>query len=206
VFALCCAPEIGQGLVGKGRKMSSLNKVFLMGNLTRDPEMRSFAGGGHVCAIGLAVNRRFHTSQGEDREEVCFVDVDVFGRQAENVATYLRKGSPVLIEGRLRLDQWDDRQTGQKRSRLKVTAESVQFIGAPNRGGSEPGNESVGGYRPNDSGHDGSCDTAIPSTNNPPYRNPPQYPRNSSSQNNTHPSPPPSMPGDDFESGNGLPF
>jgi len=85
--------------------MSSLNKVFLMGNLTRDPEMRTFGTGGQVCAISLAVNRRFRTSQGEDREEVCFVDVDVFGRQAENVANYLRKGSPALIEGRLRLDQ-----------------------------------------------------------------------------------------------------
>ncbi|MBT3378930.1 MAG: single-stranded DNA-binding protein [Lentisphaerae bacterium] len=111
--------------------MASLNKVFLLGNLTRDPELRYTTGGSAVCAFGLAMNRRYTTARGEDREEVCFVDIETWGKQAESCNNYLRKGSPALIEGRLRLDQWDDRETGQKRSRLRVSAERVQFVGAP---------------------------------------------------------------------------
>ncbi|MCK5803621.1 MAG: single-stranded DNA-binding protein [Lentisphaeria bacterium] len=114
--------------------MASLNKVFLMGNLTRDPEIRYTSGGSAVGNFGLAINRRYRTAGGEDREEVCFVDIEVWGRQAETCGNYLRKGAPALIEGRLRLDQWDDKQTGQKRSRLRVQADRVQFMGAP-RGG-----------------------------------------------------------------------
>jgi len=113
--------------------MASLNKVLLMGNMTRDPDLRYTTGGTAVCSLGLAVNRRFRTAGGEDREETCFVDIDVFGRQAESCKNYLRKGAPAFVEGRLRLDQWDDRQTGQKRSRLRVTAERVEFVGAPRR-------------------------------------------------------------------------
>ncbi len=115
--------------------MAGLNKVFLLGNLTRDPDLRYTTGGTAVCRLGLAVNRRFTTARGEDREEVCFVDIDVWGKQAESCGNYLRKGAPALIEGRLQFDQWEDRETGRKRSRLLVTAERVQFLGSPGRGG-----------------------------------------------------------------------
>ena len=120
--------------------MASFNKVILVGNLTRDPELRYTPKGTAIAKIGLAVNRVWTTDTGEKKEEVTFVDVDIFGRTAENVGQYMRKGSPMLIEGRLRLDQWDDKQTGQKRSKLGVVAESVQFLGSP-RGSENAGSE-----------------------------------------------------------------
>ena len=116
--------------------MASLNKVFLIGNVTRDPEIRYTSGGAALCVLGLAVNRKYTTSKGEDRDETCFVDIDIWGRQAESCHNYLRKGAPVFVEGRLRYDQWEDRDTGHKRSRLLVTAERVQFLGAPARSAS----------------------------------------------------------------------
>src|SRR3982751_43061 len=115
--------------------MASFNKVILVGNLTRDPELRYTPKGTAIAKIGLAVNRVWTNEAGEKKEEVTFVDVDVFGRTAENVGQYMRKGRPILIEGRLRLDQWDDKQTGQKRSKLGVVAETVQFLGSPGEGG-----------------------------------------------------------------------
>jgi len=115
--------------------MASFNKVILMGNLTRDPELRYTPKGTAIAKVGLAVNRVWTNEAGEKKEEVTFVDVDIFGRTAENVGQYMRKGRPILVEGRLKLDQWDDKQTGQKRSRLGVVAETVQFLG------SAPGNE-----------------------------------------------------------------
>jgi single-strand DNA-binding protein len=114
--------------------MASFNKVILVGNLTRDPELRYTPKGTAIAKIGLAVNRNWTSESGEKKEEVTFVDVDVFGRTAENVGQYMRKGRPILIEGRLRLDQWDDKQTGQKRSKLGVVAEIVQFLGSPTGG------------------------------------------------------------------------
>jgi len=117
--------------------MASFNKVILVGNLTRDPELRYTPKGTAIAKIGLAVNRVWTSESGEKKEEVTFVDVDVFGRTAENVGQYMRKGRPILIEGRLRLDQWDDKQTGQKRSRLGVVAETVQFLGSPTGGSSD---------------------------------------------------------------------
>ena len=109
--------------------MASFNKVILVGNLTRDPELRYTPKGTAVARIGLAVNRTWKSESGETKEETTFVDVDAFGRQAEVISQYLKKGSPLLLEGRLRLDQWDDKQTGQKRSRLGVVLESFQFLG-----------------------------------------------------------------------------
>ena len=109
--------------------MSSFNRVILLGNLTRDPEMRYTQKGSAIAKVGLAVNRKWKSESGEQKEEVTFVDVDVFGRTAETVTQYMRKGSSILIEGRLKLDQWDDKQSGQKRSKLGVVAESVQFLG-----------------------------------------------------------------------------
>ena len=115
--------------------MASFNKVILVGNLTRDPELRYTPKGTAIAKIGVAVNRVWTNEAGEKKEEVTFVDVDVFGRTAENVGQYMRKGRPILIEGRLRLDQWDDKQTGQKKSKLGVVAETVQFLGSATGGG-----------------------------------------------------------------------
>lgn len=114
--------------------MAGYNKVILIGNLTRDPELRYTPQGVAIAKIGLAVNRTWKTETGETREEVTFVDVDAFRRQAETLAQYLKKGSPLMVEGRLKLDQWDDKQTGQKRSRLGVVLEGFQFLGGGNRG------------------------------------------------------------------------
>jgi single-strand DNA-binding protein len=114
--------------------MPGYNKVILIGNLTRDPELRYTPQGVAIAKIGLAVNRTWKTESGETKEEVTFVDVDAFRRQAETLAQYLKKGSPLMVEGRLKLDQWDDKQTGQKRSRLGVVLEGFQFLGGGNRG------------------------------------------------------------------------
>src|SRR4028119_1509756 len=119
--------------------MASLNKVMLMGNLTRDPEVRYTPKGTAVADIGLAVNRISTSDSGERREEVTFIDVTLWGRTAEIAGEYLKKGRPVFIEGRRQLDTWDDKQSGQKRSKLKVVAEGLQLIGA--RGGSGTGGE-----------------------------------------------------------------
>lgn len=108
---------------------ASFNKVILLGNLTRDPEVRYTPKGSAICDIGLAVNRVYSTDAGEKREETTFVDVTLWGRTAEVAGEYLKKGRPVLIEGRLQLDTWDDKQTGQKRSKLKVIGESLQLLG-----------------------------------------------------------------------------
>lgn len=116
--------------------MSGYNKVILIGNLTRDPELRYTPKGVAIAKIGLAVNRQWKNEAGEKKEECVFVDVDSFGRQAETLAQYLKKGSPLMVEGRLKLDEWDDKATGQKRSRLGVVLEGFQFIGG--KGDSEP--------------------------------------------------------------------
>src|SRR5437870_11926339 len=110
--------------------MASFNKVILMGNLTRDPELRYTPKGTAVAKLGLAVNRTWKTETGETREEVLFIDVEAFSRQAETVGQYLKKGSPILVEGRLRMDSWDDKQTNQKRTKILVAAENVRFLGS----------------------------------------------------------------------------
>jgi single-strand DNA-binding protein len=111
--------------------MASYNKVLLMGNLTRDPEVRYTPKGTAVCDLGLAVNRVYTGDNNEKREETTFVDVTLWGKTAELAAQYLTKGRPVFIEGRLKYDTWDDKTSGQKRSKLSVVGESMQFIGAP---------------------------------------------------------------------------
>jgi single-strand DNA-binding protein len=110
--------------------MANLNRVLLIGNLTRDPEIRYTPKGTAVADIGLAINRVLSTEEGERREEVTYVDVVLWGRLAEIADQYLKKGRPVFIEGRLQLDSWDDKQTGQKRSRLRVVAENMQLLGS----------------------------------------------------------------------------
>ena len=129
--------------------MASINMVILAGNLTRDPEMRFTPSGMAVAKIGLAVSRKFKDPKtNEMREDVTFVDIDVFGKQAEVAGQYLSKGRPVLIEGRLQLDQWDDKQTGQKRSKLKVVASRIQFLGSKPEGGGGGGAPRPAAARP----------------------------------------------------------
>ena len=115
--------------------MPNLNKVMLMGNLTRDPEIKYTPKGMAITNLGLAVNRVWSNEAGEKQEEVTFIDVEMFGRKAEVAAEYLKKGRPVFIEGRLKLDSWDDKQSGQKRSKLKVVGESLEFLGSREGGG-----------------------------------------------------------------------
>ncbi|MDF7801586.1 single-stranded DNA-binding protein [Pontiellaceae bacterium B1224] len=113
--------------------MASYNRVLLMGNLTRNPEIRYTPSGTAVADLGLAVSDNYKNKAGEMVEQTCFVDVVVWGRQAETSAEYLHKGSPVFVEGRLQLDQWENQQ-GEKRSKLRVRADRVQFLGTPGKG------------------------------------------------------------------------
>jgi single-strand DNA-binding protein len=115
--------------------MASFNKVILLGNLTRDPEVRYTPKGSAVCDLGIAVNRVYTTDSGEKREEVTYVDVVLWARLAEIAGEYLKKGRPVFIEGRLQMDSWDDKQTGQKRTRLRVVGETMQLLGSRPAGG-----------------------------------------------------------------------
>src|SRR6188474_918661 len=125
--------------------MASFNKVILLGNLTRDPEVRYTPKGTAVTELGMAVNRVYTAENGEKREETTFVDVTLWGRTAEIAGEYLRKGRPVFIEGRLQLDTWDDKQSGQKRSKLKVVGEGLQLLGAPRGAGGGGGDDESGG-------------------------------------------------------------
>ncbi|NGO40220.1 single-stranded DNA-binding protein [Limisphaera ngatamarikiensis] len=118
--------------------MASFNKVILAGNLTRDPELRYTPKGTAIARLGLAVNRRWRTETGELKDETTFVDVDAFGKTAETIAQYLKKGRSVLIEGRLRYDTWEDKQTGQKRSKLSVVLENFTFLDSGRAEGAAP--------------------------------------------------------------------
>jgi single-strand DNA-binding protein len=128
--------------------MASFNKVILLGNLTRDPEVRYTPKGTAVTELGMAVNRVYTAENGEKREETTFVDVTLWGRTAEIAGEYLKKGRPVFIEGRLQLDTWDDKQSGQKRSKLKVVGEGLQLLGGrPGGGSGGGGGDDEGGSR-----------------------------------------------------------
>lgn len=148
--------------------MPSLNKVLLMGNLTRDPELRVTPKGTSICQFSLAINRQFKMESGETREEVIYVDVEAWGKQGETIAKYVTKGRPLYVEGRLRLDQWEDKNTKEKRSRMKVVLEQFQFLGDA-RGGGGGGGGGEGGFD----------QTASPERHSPPPRG------------NTRPSAPP---------------
>ena len=125
---------------------ASLNKVFLAGNLTRDPEVRYTPSGTAVAKLGLAVSDSYTNKAGEKVETTCFVDVDVWSRQAEACGEYLSKGSPVLVEGRLQLDQWESKE-GEKRSKLKVHADRIQFLGRSKKGEMADAPAGAGGGR-----------------------------------------------------------
>ena len=121
--------------------MPNLNKVQLMGNITRDPEVRYTPKGTAVTDIGLAINRNYSTDDGDRREETTFVDITFWGRQAEVIGEYMKKGRPLYVEGRLQLDQWEDKNTGQQRSRLKVIGDNFQFLGGRDEGGQRGGGQ-----------------------------------------------------------------
>src|SRR5436189_1230664 len=125
--------------------MASFNKVMLIGNRTRDPEIKYTPKGTAIADIGLAVNRTYSTDSGEKREEVTFIDVTLWGRVAEIVGEYCKKGRPLFVEGRLQLDTWDDKQSGQKRSKLKVIGENMQMLGSPRAAAGGSGEENGGG-------------------------------------------------------------
>lgn len=130
--------------------MASYNRVVLLGNCTRDPEVKYTPKGTAVTELGLALNRYYSTDGGEKREETTYVDVTLWGRPAEIAGEYVKKGRPVMIEGRLQLDTWDDKQSGQKRSKLKVVAENLQLLG------SREGGEGAGGGARSSGGGGGS--------------------------------------------------
>jgi single-strand DNA-binding protein len=127
----------------------NVNKVTLAGRLTRDPETRYTNSGTAITDISIAVSRFYKNEAGETRDETDFIDVTAFGRSAEIIQKHLHKGNPLFVEGRLKLDQWDDKQTGAKRSRLKVIAESMQFVGpraeAPAPAAQQPGAQAPAG-------------------------------------------------------------
>lgn len=116
--------------------MAQLNKVFLMGNLTRDPELRYTPGGSAVTDLGLAVNRSWTSKDGERKEDTLFIDVTVWDRQAETCCQYLKKGRPIHVEGSLKMESWEDKTTGEKRSKIKVLADRVQFLDRRDESGS----------------------------------------------------------------------
>ena len=124
--------------------MPSLNKVMLMGNLTRDPELRVTPKGTPICQFSLAINRKFKLESGESREEVIFVDIEAWGKQGETIAKFVTKGRPLFVEGRLKLDQWEDKNTKEKKSKMRVVLEQFEFLG-DSRGGGGGGGGSGGG-------------------------------------------------------------
>lgn len=127
--------------------MANVNKVILIGNVTRDPEVKFTPKGSAVTDVGLAINRNYTLDNGEKREETIFVDVELWGRLAEIAGEYAKKGRPIYIEGRLRMDTWEDKASGQKRSRMKVVGENLQLLGG------RPGGTSSGGGGDYEGGH-----------------------------------------------------
>lgn len=116
--------------------MANLNKVMLIGNLTRDPELRVTPKGTSIAQFSLAINRKFKGSDGNDAEEVVYVDCEAWAKTGETIAKYVTKGRPLFVEGRLKLDQWEDKTSKEKRSRMKVVVENFQFLGGQNQSGS----------------------------------------------------------------------
>lgn len=169
--------------------MANLNKVFLMGNLTADPEIRYTPKGTAVCDLRLAINRYFSSDSNERQEETTFVDVTLWSRQAEVAGTYLKKGRGVFIEGRLQLDSWEDKQSGQKRTKLRVIGENLQLFprgegGPPSSGGGNYGGGGGGGY---------GGESNAPSGGGGGY-------------GNSRPAPAQQPPADDFPDDDDIPF
>jgi single-strand DNA-binding protein len=148
--------------------MASFNQVILLGNLTRDPQLKYLPSQTPVTEFGLACNRKFKSQSGEDREEVTFVDCSAFGKQAELINQYFTKGKPIFIQGRLKYDQWEDKQGGGKRSKLHVVVENFQFIGGRDGGG--------GGGAPRDAGENDQRPPQRAPQGRPPQAPPPEQP------------------------------
>jgi len=154
--------------------MADLNKVLLIGNLTRDPEIRYTPKGTAVGDLAIAINSTYKTQDGQTKDEVCYVDIVAWGRQAETCKEFLTKGAPILVDGRLQLDQWETKE-GEKKSRLRVRAERIQFLGRPKgegqggSGGYSSGGGSGGGYRRPEGG-------APAPSSRPPASEPPHHP------------------------------
>jgi single-strand DNA-binding protein len=188
--------------------MASFNKVMLMGNLTRDPELRYTPSGSAVCDFSIAINRKY-SAAGQEREEVCFVDIVVWAKQAESCGKYLKKGSSVFVEGRLRNDNWEDKD-GRKRTRLRITAERVQFLSSSRSDDSKPSrsdyssNNQPNNYQTNNnynsknntSNYSNNKPTGNQSGNQQQYRNEP----------NSMPPPPPEVFDNEYESEDDIPF
>lgn len=145
--------------------MANFNKVLLMGNLTRDPDLRYTPSGTPVASFGLAVNRTWKDANGQQANDTLFVDISAFAGQADTISRYCRKGSPLFVEGRLKLDTWEDKQTGQRRSRLHVVVENFQFLGGPRQ------DDQGGGYTPR-SNPAGAYGNPAPYPNVPPAQPP----------------------------------
>jgi single-strand DNA-binding protein len=143
--------------------MANVNKVILIGNVTRDPEVKFTSKGSAVTDIGLAINRNYTLDNGEKREETTFVDVELWGRLAEIAGEYAKKGRPLYVEGRLRMDTWEDKASGQKRSRMKVVGENLQLLGGRTEGG---------GSRPAGGGEHESHEAPAPRRTAPPPSRP----------------------------------
>ena len=150
--------------------MPSYNKVLLMGNLTRDVQLKSLPSGQPVAEIGIAINRKYKTKDGQDREEVTYVDCECWGPRAEVINKYFSKGKPIFIEGRLKLDSWEEKD-GQKRSKMRVVIDDFQFVEGRGGGGGGAGAGDEGGYAPSRSsgggggsrgGHSGIQEEEIP--------------------------------------------
>src|SRR5947209_18489785 len=148
--------------------MRGFNKVILAGNLTRDPQLKYLPSQMAVVEFGLAMNRKWRTAEGQDREEVCFVDCSAFGKTGETINQYCLKGKPLLVEGRLKLDQWEDKQGGGKRSRLTVVVETVSFVGGPSDGGGQGGGG--GSHADADGGGAGPPQQSRPASRGPAAR------------------------------------
>ncbi|MDR1284492.1 MAG: single-stranded DNA-binding protein [Opitutaceae bacterium] len=170
--------------------MASFNKVILMGNLTRDPELRVTPRGTPICSFGLAVNRKYRDESQQLREEVNFFDLEAWGKTGEIISKYMKRGDPLLVEGRLKYDQWEDKNTGQKRSKIKIIVETSQFIGGRNAGttpGASGGYDQQqqgggGGGGTGDTGEYGAADQPPVERHTPPPRPP------------TRPAPSPAAP------------
>ncbi len=170
--------------------MASFNKVLLMGNLTRDPQLKYLPSQTAVVEFGVACNRKFKTANGEDKEEVTFVDVTSFGKQAEVINQYFQKGKPIFIEGRLKFDSWEDKQGGGKRSKLTVVIENFQFVGGRDGGGEGGGGRGGGGYEQGGGGGGGGHDEDAPPRRSPPPQRGPQPNRAPQQQQRPQQEPP----------------
>ena len=185
--------------------MASFNKVMLMGNITRDPDLRYTPSGQAVCDLSLAINNKY-SSNGQEREDVCFVDIVVWAKQAESCSKYLKKGSPIFVEGRLKSDSWEDKE-GNKRSKMRVTAERVQFLSSRSDGQSYQKREDNNSYQK-------SYDKPSSPQNNFARENNNQQPASSPSQNfqgnqqsaQSAPMPPPPEVFDNNEPEDDIPF